>query len=156
MRMYGVVVCSRCRKARAVDLRTKTARCQCGNTLKLKETKKFFESSDQREVASAVARMNAELEGGTEEWEKMTDDSSKPDVDDPYAKIVADASSTTNNQERLEIVAKGLTVAFGSFSHLELGKVMRMLGTKDVEDCVQALLRENIIYEPEPGVYRAV
>ncbi len=154
--MYGVVVCSRCRKARAVDLRSKTSRCQCGNTLKLKETKKFFKSSDQREVASAVARMNAELEGGIEEWEKMIDDSSEPDEDDPYAKIVAEASCTTNTQQRLEIVARGLSAAFGEFSHGQLRKVLRMLGTRDVDDCVQALLRENVIYEPEPGVYRAV
>ncbi|MCK4443269.1 MAG: DUF1922 domain-containing protein [Thermoplasmata archaeon] len=154
--MYGVVVCSRCRKARAVDLRSKTARCQCGYQMKLKETKKFFESSDQREVAAAVARLNAEMEGGIEEWEELVGETSGDEVSDIYSKIVADASDASEVQERLEIVARGLTDTFGSFTKKELEKVLRMLGMRDAEDCVQVLLRENIIYEPEPGVFCAV
>jgi hypothetical protein len=154
--MYGVVVCSRCRKARAVDLRTNTARCQCGNQIDLKEAKKFFESFDQREVASAVGRLNAEISGGIEEWEELVGDKSKDDVGDVYSKIVSDASDVSEVQERIEIVARSLTNAFGSFTRKEMEKVLRMLGMRDVEDCVQALLRENIIYEPEPGVFCAV
>ena len=154
--MYGVVVCSRCRKARAVDLRSKTARCQCGNQINLKEARKFFESSDQREVASAVGRLNAEIGGGIEEWEKLAGDASKEEVSDVYSRIVSDASDATEVQERMEIVARGLTNAFGSFTKNEMEKVLRMLGMRDVEDCVQTLLRENIIYEPEPGVFCAV
>lgn len=154
--MYGVVVCSRCRKARAVDLRSKTARCQCGNQIKLKEAKKFFESSDQREVASAVGRLNAEIGGGTKEWEKLVGDASIEEISDVYSRIVSDASDVSEVQERMEIVARGLTNALGSFTKKEMEKVLRMLGMRDVEDCVQALLRENIIYEPEPGVFCAV
>ncbi len=154
--MYGVVVCSRCRKARAVDLRDKTARCQCGYQMKLKETKKFFESSDQREVAAAVARLNAEMKGGTEEWEELAGETSKDEVSDIYSRIVAEASEATEVQERLEIVARGLTQIFGSFTKEEMEKVLRMLGIRDARDCVQMLLRENVIYEPEPGVFCAV
>lgn len=154
--MYGVVVCSRCKRAKAVDLRSKMARCQCGNQMKLKETKKFFESSDQREVAVAVAKLNAEIEGGTEEWEKLSDEKLEVASDDVYSRIVANASTVAGVQERLEIVARNLTEEFGSFTKKDFSKVLRMLGMRDVEDCVQVLLRENIIYEPEPDVFRAV
>jgi hypothetical protein len=154
--MYGVVLCSRCRKAMAVDLRNETASCQCGNVLKLKETKKFYESTDQREVASAVGRMNAELEGGIDEWESMVEGSVGADTDDPYSEMISAASSMSDSQERMELVARGLTEILGSFSRNDLQKALRMLGIKDVDDCVDIMLKESIIYEPEPGVFRAV
>jgi DNA-directed RNA polymerase subunit RPC12/RpoP len=154
--MYGVVVCSRCRKARAVDLRTKTVRCQCGNQIDLKESKKFFESHNQKEIASAVGRINAEIGGGIEEWEKLVDDTSGEESGDIYSKIVSDAADTPVVQDRLEMVARNLTDAFGRFTRKEMEKALRMLGMKDVEDRIQALLQENIIYEPEPGVFCAV
>jgi hypothetical protein len=154
--MYGAVLCSRCRKAMAVDLRNETASCQCGNVLKLKETKKFFESSDQREVASAVGRMNAELEGGTDEWESMVEGSVGSDSEDPYSKMISAASSVSDSQGRMELVARGLTTILGSFSKNDLQKALRMLGIKEIDECVDLMLRESIIYEPEPGVYRAV
>jgi hypothetical protein len=155
-RMYGVVLCSRCRKAMAVDLRNETASCQCGKVLKLKVTKKFFESADQREVASAVGRMNAELEGGTDEWETTIEESIGPETDDPYSKMISAASSISDSQERTELVARGLTDILGSFTRNDLQKALRMVGIKEVDECVDIMLRESIIYEPEPGVYRAV
>ena len=154
--MYGVVLCSRCRKAMGVDLRNETASCQCGNMLKLKEMKKFFESLDQREVASAVARMNAELEGGTEEWEALAEEFAKPDADDPYSRMVSEASTMADSQERLELVVRGLTDIQGSFTRDDLQKALRMLGVRKVDQCLELMLRESIIYEPETGVYRAV
>jgi hypothetical protein len=154
--MYGAVLCSRCRRAMAVDLRNETASCQCGNVLKLKEMKKFFESRDQREVASAVARMSAELEGGTEEWEALAEESEKPDSDHPYSRMVSEASNMADSQERMELVVRGLTKIKGSFTKKDFQKVLRMLGVKDVDQCLELMLRESIIYEPEPGVFRAV
>ncbi len=154
--MYGAVVCSRCERARAVDLRDKTARCQCGYQMKLKETRKLFESDDQREVAAAVAKLNAEMAGGFEEWEELAIDASRMVTDDLFSNIASKAASANEVQERLEVVARGLTENLGSFTIREFGKVLRMLNLRDAEECVQALLRENIIYEPEPGVFRAV
>ncbi len=154
--MYGVVLCSRCRKAMGADLRNETASCQCGNVLKLKEMKKFFESTDQREVASAVARMNAELEGGTEEWEALAEESAKPDADDPYSRMVSEASTLTDSQERMELVVRGLTDIQGSFTRDDLQKALRMLGVREVDKCLELMLRESVIYEPETGVFRAV
>lgn len=153
--MYGVVVCSRCRNARAVDLGRKTARCQCGNTIELKEAKRFFESSNQREVAAAVAGLNAELKGGTEEWKSSIGDLKK-EAKDPYTRIVMNASAMSSQKEKLEAAVKGLTSAFGSFTKKELEKVLRSLGIKDVEERLQDMLRESIIFEPRKDVYRAV
>ena len=154
--MYGVVLCSRCRKAMGADLRNETASCQCGNVLKLKEMKKFFESRHQREVASAVARMNAELEGGTEEWEALAEESAKPDANDPYSRMVSEASTMTDSQERMELVVRSLTDIQGSFTRDDLQKALRMLGVRDVDKCLELMLRESIIYEPETGVFCAV
>jgi hypothetical protein len=154
--MYGVIVCSRCNRAKGADLKAKTARCQCGNVLKLKETKKFFESSSHKEIAAAVARMNAELEGGVQEWEMIAESSSGEEGDDPHSKIVTTASSMTDQQEKLEFVARSLTETFGSFTRKELKKTLRMVGIRDVDGCLETMLTESIIYEPEPDVFRAV
>lgn len=153
---YGAVMCSRCRKAMGVDRRNETASCQCGKVLKLKEMKKFFESRDQRQVASAVARMNAELEGGTEEWEALGEKSAKPEADDPYSRMASEASTIVDTQQRMEFVARSLTEIQGSFTRKDLNKALRMLGVKEVDECVEIMLSESIIYEPEPGVFRAV
>ncbi|TET90921.1 MAG: DUF1922 domain-containing protein [Methanomassiliicoccales archaeon] len=154
--MYGVVVCSRCRKATGVDLRNKTARCQCGNQIRLKEAKKFFESDSQREIAAAVGRLNAELSGGTEEWEKIAGKSDTVDTDDPYSEIVVSASSVTDRKEKLTIAVRGLSDALGGFTTEDLEKVLQSLGMKNAEDCLRLLLEENIIYEPRKNVFRAV
>ncbi|MEE9116684.1 MAG: DUF1922 domain-containing protein [Thermoplasmata archaeon] len=154
--VYGVVLCSRCRKAMGADLRNETASCQCGNVLKLKEMKKFFESRDQRGVASAVARMNAELEGGTEEWEALAEESAKPGADDLYSRMVSEASTMADSQERMELVVKSLTEIQGTFTRNDLQKALRMLGVREADKRLELMLRESIIYEPEPGVFRAV
>ncbi|UCD92854.1 MAG: DUF1922 domain-containing protein [Methanobacteriota archaeon] len=154
--MFGVVVCSRCKRARGVDLRSKTARCQCGNQIQLKEAKKFFESNDQREIASAVGKLNAELAGGTEEWEKISGKSDTADTEDLYSEIVASASSVTNQKERLTIVVRGLTDALESFTIEDFEKVLNNLGIKKVEESLHLLLEENIIYEPRKDVFCAV
>ncbi|MFQ5883464.1 MAG: DUF5817 domain-containing protein [Thermoplasmata archaeon] len=154
--MYGVVVCSRCRRARGVDLRNKTARCQCGKEIQLKEAKKFFESNSQREIAAAVGRLNAELSGGTEEWEEIAGKSDEVETDDPYSEIVASASSVTDRKEKLTIAVRGLTDALGGFTMEDLENVLQSLGMKNAEEHLQLLLEDNIIYEPRKNVFRAV
>lgn len=154
--MYGVVVCSRCRRGMGADLRNRTARCQCGHQIQLKEAKKFFESSSQREVADAVARLNAELGGGTEEWEEIAGKSTTVEADDAFSEIAANASKAAESKDRLRIVVEGLTDALGGFTVNDLGKVLGKLGIKDVEDCISLLLRENMIYEPRKDFYRSV
>jgi hypothetical protein len=62
----------------------------------------------------------------------------------------------TDQQEKLEFVARSLTETFGSFTRKELQKTLRMVGIRDVDDCLETMLTESIIYEPEPDVFRAV
>lgn len=151
--MFGAVICSRCGRAKAVDLRHKASRCQCGCLLKLNEMRKFFKSASQREVAKAVADLNARIQGG---YEDLSPKRPRKDPHDPYSRIASEVSSLTGVNERLEVVARRLTDLLGFFTAQEFEKVARMLGIKDAEPRLRLLMRENIIYEPRPGVYSAV
>ena len=103
-----------------------------------------------------MGRLNAELSGGTEEWEKIAGKSDTVDTDDPYSEIVVSASSVTDRKEKLTIAVRGLSDALGGFTMEDLEKVLQSLGMKNAEDCLHLLLEENIIYEPRKNVFRAV
>lgn len=60
---YGVVVCPRCEKARAVNLSHTTVTCQrCGKRFKLRTRKVLYRADDAREAAAAVADVNRQLQ----------------------------------------------------------------------------------------------
>ena len=59
---YGVIVCPKCRVARGVHLRQKTAKCpRCGKTLELKKLKIICTAKDARKLQEAVAMVNMKL-----------------------------------------------------------------------------------------------
>jgi len=62
---YAVVVCSKCRKAKAVVAGVKTSSCiYCGRNLKVDKLKVMYSSESSSEVARAAGLMNAKLAGG--------------------------------------------------------------------------------------------
>jgi len=65
MRMegYGVVICPRCRMARAVKIGQKTTTCpRCGKKFEVKG-RIIYRAGDAREAAAAVAEANKKLMG---------------------------------------------------------------------------------------------
>jgi uncharacterized paraquat-inducible protein A len=62
MGSFGVIVCSKCRNATAIDLKAKANACpRCGKRHKTRAMKIFFKSTKQIEVAAAVAELNANI-----------------------------------------------------------------------------------------------
>ena len=58
---YGIVVCSKCKNARIVDLSYKTTKCvKCGYLLKLEKFKIFYESDSQVRLREILGLFNAE------------------------------------------------------------------------------------------------
>jgi hypothetical protein len=59
---YGVIVCPKCKKVKAVNLRFDTTRCFfCNKVITLKRVKIIFMSNNQLEISKEIGNINAEL-----------------------------------------------------------------------------------------------
>ena len=68
---YGVIVCSKCKKAKGVNLSYKTTKCVvCGRVLKLKQSKIFYETDSENKLRHAIGLVNANINGRIEEFKK--------------------------------------------------------------------------------------
>jgi len=69
---FGVIVCPRCKKPKAVNLSSKTTKCpNCNKILKLKEMKILFETNSQQELTRAIGLINAEIGGKIDDFRKL-------------------------------------------------------------------------------------
>ena len=133
--MYGVVVCSRCNKARAVNLSQKTSTCECGSRIPIQRSKTYFESDSQREVAEAVRQMNARLA-----------------VAPPG--IEGDARAL----ERKEDLDSALSSFFGDevITRKRLEEFLTAFGIEDPDEVIDRLLSTGAMFEPEKDHFRLV
>jgi hypothetical protein len=59
---YGVIVCPKCKKVKAVDLNNKSTKCFfCKKQIMLNKVKILFKSNRQEEIRTAIGQINAEL-----------------------------------------------------------------------------------------------
>jgi hypothetical protein len=59
---YGVIVCPKCRKVKAVDLNYKSTKCFfCNKTIIISKTKIIFESNKLDKIRHVIGQINAEL-----------------------------------------------------------------------------------------------
>lgn len=133
--MYGVVVCSRCGKARAANLSQKTSTCECGSRIPLQRSKAYFESDSQREVAEAVRQMNAQLSGASLGIEG--------DVRAPERK--GDLESALSSFFGDEVITRKRLVAF-----------LTRFGVEDSDKVIDRLLSTGTMFEPEKDHFRLV
>ena len=133
--MYGVVVCSRCKKARAVNLSQKTSTCECGSRIPIQRSKAYFESGSQREVAEAVRQMNARLSGAP-------------------VRIEGDVRAP----ERKEDLESALSSFFGDevITRRQLEAFLTRFGVGDSDEVIDRLLSTGAMFEPEKGHFRLV
>ena len=69
---YGVIVCTKCRRAKGVDLSCKTTRCPgCGKVLNLKNLSIKYKTNSEEELRQAIGLVNAENDGKAEEFKKL-------------------------------------------------------------------------------------
>ncbi|MCK4367493.1 MAG: DUF1922 domain-containing protein [Thermoplasmata archaeon] len=134
--MYGVVVCSRCERARAVNLSQKTSTCECGSKIPIQRSKTYFKSDSQREAAEAVRQMNARLSGA------------------PAPGFEGDVRAP-QRKEDLESALSGL---FGNEvrTRRQLRALLAKLGVGDSDRVIDELLATGVLFEPEKNHFRLV
>ncbi|MEK6851639.1 MAG: DUF1922 domain-containing protein [Candidatus Thermoplasmatota archaeon] len=153
--MFGVVVCPHCKRAKGVELPKKTTTCPCGFEVRVHPSRLKYETSDARDLAAAVGRINAELRGGTEEVAAIAAKPKKRSKD-AYARVVAVAAKAGDRRQRVRAAAEGLAKEFVLFSREDWSRVLDMLGIPRVDESLDELVRGNVVYEPKPGYFRTV
>jgi len=59
---YGIVVCSKCKKAKIVDLSYMTTKCFfCNKTLKIDKIKILYKSNSQEQIRQIIGNINKKL-----------------------------------------------------------------------------------------------
>ncbi|MFQ5909390.1 MAG: DUF1922 domain-containing protein [Thermoplasmata archaeon] len=132
--MYGVVVCSHCGRARAVNLNQKTSTCECGRRIAIAQSRVYFRSDSQREVASAVRQMNARLSGAPALDREGTGESPEKDLGSSLSRFFGD-------DER---------------SLRQLKALLSKLGIENQDRVIEELLVNGVIFEPRKGYFRLV
>ncbi len=147
---YGVIVCTKCRNAKGVDLISKNTRCtRCGKQLSLNKLNVYFRSDSQTEIANKVGELNARLRNVDLPVEYV----SKPD---PHTLAVKESSSGSNEKERLLILARVLTRELGSFDRSDLHRIIEIKGTGDIDEMVELLRKLEDVYEPKRDVFKSL
>ncbi len=152
--MYGVIVCSKCKRAKGVSLDQKTTTCLCGNRIILKGTRIRARTEDARELAKAVATESALLRGGLEEYRRVAGTPRR--IGGVHGRVVDEASKAGKKDDRIRAVALHLTKSLGSFTAKDFVLVLTSMGIVGPHDRLKELVELNLVYEPEPGRFKAV
>jgi hypothetical protein len=142
--MFAVVACGKCKRYRMIDRSSLSSVCPfCNENGEHRYMRVIFQDKSQAEVRGALA----ELSGFVPEKEnkQRTLDS------DPFSTLVYRYEHCSDITEKLEILAKGLTEIFGTFSEEEISKV----DPKNPEKLLSAMLELCIAHEVKYGRYRA-
>lgn len=69
---YGVIVCSKCKKAKGVMLSSKTTKCiRCGKILYLDKVKIFYKTNSEYKLRQSLGIINAKLDNNLEYYRKQ-------------------------------------------------------------------------------------
>ena len=144
MKMYGIVQCFSCSRPRIIEHKGKTSECPyCGNKDPVKDMKVHFRSDDQAEIRAAFNRFTG-FEGSIEKKRARSDT-------DPYSSLVYRYEHCSSLDEKMEVLSKGLTELYGTFTLEDVEK----LEPKNAEKMLKAMLDGCIVYETKYGHYKA-
>jgi PHP family Zn ribbon phosphoesterase len=69
---FGIVVCSKCKKAKVVDLSCKTTRCpRCGKILMLDNRVVLYKTDSLEKLRKILGVVNAQLDGKLDDFKRL-------------------------------------------------------------------------------------
>jgi hypothetical protein len=150
--MFGVIICPRCNRARGVDLSVKTSKCPgCGLHSEVDRMRVYYQTDNELELAEAVRRVGTRMQHSIED----------------YGDDVVLARQATEEQRRkaknqsldfdgMALLANTLSSDSG-FSLDDLKEALLKEGYDlDPAKIASVMLNEGIVYEPKPGLFRAL
>jgi len=130
--------------------------CACGFQIRVVASRIRAETPSARELAVLVGRVNAEVRGGLEDYERAVGGTPRRRSRDPHMRIVAASRGAGDRRDRMRAAAVELTREFEVFSLADWMKVAAGLGIEDPEAELEGLVLDRSVYEPRPGFYRSV
>src|SRR5438094_10260654 len=109
VRMYGVVVCPRCKRAKDVNLKQKTTACQCGFEIHVVPARVRARAETARELAPLVGQVSAELAGGTEASRRARAPARRRRSQDVHIRVIGVAAQARDRRSRVRSAAIELT-----------------------------------------------
>ncbi len=144
--MYGLVQCGACHRPRIVEKSQKESSCPyCRCVQDVSDLRFFFESKDQAAVREALTQATGFVPEDTAAKKRRIAEA------DPYSTMVYRYEHCSDLEEKMQILADGLTAVKGTFT---LDDVREIAGPK-AEKMVSAMLDRCMISEVRIGVYRA-
>ena len=141
--MFAVVACRECLKKRVVDLNDKSSTCPyCGTSGPHKNLRIYFQSDDQSLVRAALRQLTGFVPPVEK---KQTSDA------DPYSTLEYRYEHCHSVDEKMRVLAEGLTAVYGEFTFEDLGKIE----PKHAEKYLKAMLVEGYVHETKYGRYTA-
>ncbi len=154
--MYGVIVCPRCRRAKGVNLKQKTTTCQCGFEIYVVPARIRARAETARELAPLVGKVSAEIAGGTEEYQRAKSPVRRKRSRDVHVRVIVVAGKERDRAGRVRSAAIELTRELEVFSSSDWERVLAGLGIPHAAEALAMLVKENVVFEPKAGFYRAV
>ncbi len=151
--MYGVVLCPKCRRPRGVNLDSKTVTCHCGNRIPIGRVKVIFETENPRELPEALGRIRAELSGQLQEFEETFMEVVRPEP--PGRKRSGDARDDESRDKMALKVLRTISDEEGGFELSRAERELDALGLRGAK-VLEALIKENLLYEFKKGFYRPI
>ena len=118
--MFGIILCAGCRRPRIADLSDKTSVCPyCGDAAEHRACVIHYESEDQTECRNALAQFTGFVPDHKKKEETRKNIAEK----DPFSTLIYRYEHGSSVQDKMEILAKGLTAIFGTFTLSDVEKV---------------------------------
>jgi hypothetical protein len=141
--VFGIVLCSSCGRKRIADLRHGTSACPyCNKVTETSELKILFGASDQ----SKVRRAFSDMDGDRYPLPKKR----TADDPDPLSTLVYTYEHTTGAEEKLTVLAEGLTRIKGCFDGNDLEELFPGTG----EQLMRMMISADIVIEIKTGTFR--
>ncbi len=143
--MYGLAQCRVCGKPRVVDLSKSSSACPyCSAEEDTSKLPVFFRSPDQSAVREALSQATGFTPPDLAAKKKRIEQA------DPYSTMVYRYEHASDLEEKMEILAEGLTRIKGTFT---LDDVREIAGDR-AEKMVSAMLDRCLISEVRIGIYK--
>jgi len=111
-------------------------------------------TKDARDLAVAVASENARLRGGLEEYRQAVGLPRR--IGGVHGRVAEEASKAAKKDEKIMAVAANLTLRLGAFSEKDFVLVLTSMGIAKPREHLNRLVELSLVFEPEPGRFKAV
>lgn len=153
--MYLVVACPRCRRARVVEQGRKTASCAaCDRPLQLADLRSAYLGPSLEEAQQTAGMVNARLQGREGEYVAalVAPEPRRARHDDRFSAAAAAARRVTSEKDRADAIVRSL----GEFDDQDMLRAFMTAGVRDPPRHLRRMLETQVVYEPKPGLYRAL